>query len=288
MFDRAVATSIAVLDYDAMSEHKVALVAETKRISAQELASAEAVLQKQLTRDFAPIWGIKARLQAYSDWKNVPTGSWPVTVRDAIDAPGTLGFHSVNKGLPYAQITYGDSWQFAASHDMLEMLADPNCNRTVAAPSVRPGERRNVNYLVEICDPSGTNPNFGYDIDGVRVANFCTPQYYDAAAKAGVRHSFTKAIGKPLEILKGGYLSWSDPQTKRWCQKIWWNEKPEYRDLGVFEEPAPSSDRAAGRSAPRRKSSVEGMILRIQQPPELRQESIRHTIDDLLRLYGAE
>ena len=45
----------------------------------------------------------------------------------------------------------------------------------------------------------------------VPVSDFYTPRYFDPVGIESVRYSFTGAIGEPLQILPGGYLSWIDP-----------------------------------------------------------------------------
>ena len=266
-----------------MPDRRVALVAETKRISARELRQAESSLAKQLAEHFDPKWDLSASIQAYDGIKDVPEDCWPVLIRDTIAVPGMMGIHDIKNGRPYAEITFTDGWQFGASHDMLEMLVDPNCSRLISAPSIRPGENRNVRFSVQVCDPSGTDPRFGYEIDGVRVANFCTPQYYDADRKRGAQLSQTGVIAKPFEILKGGYLTWHDPKTKQWWQKVWWDRKPEYRNLGTSDVPNSGGDEAAVSPLPS-KLTLQEMIAEFQE--EEHAVVIRRSVEKLIRLYG--
>src|SRR5262249_4558865 len=110
------------------------------------------------------------------------------------------------------------------------MLADPFGNRVVAAQSVKPGQGR-VRYLLEVCDPS-EDPQYGYTVNGMLVSDFYTPHFFDPVKNAGVRYSFTGAITSPLPILRGGYLSWLDPVSKRMWQQVWFGARKEFRDLG--------------------------------------------------------
>src|SRR5438270_10054624 len=59
----------------------VALVSETQRISSGQLARVSAALQRQVTRDFGPIWGIRATVDAFGSLDDVPLGYWPVQGR---------------------------------------------------------------------------------------------------------------------------------------------------------------------------------------------------------------
>src|SRR5262249_16165419 len=66
-----------------------------------------------------------------------------------------------------------------------------------------------VTYLVEVCDPSEAGEN-GYQVNGVLVSDFYTPNFFDPVAADGVRYSFTGAVEAPLTVLPGGYISWQD------------------------------------------------------------------------------
>jgi hypothetical protein len=109
------------------------------------------------------------------------------------------------------------------SHEVLEMLADPFGNRTT--PGLHPdGSGKTVEFLVEVCDPC---EGIGYDVNGVRLADFFTPRYFDTMSAAGVQYSFTGAITQPRQVLPGGYLSWQDPADKSWWQLQDFSARPQ-------------------------------------------------------------
>jgi hypothetical protein len=113
------------------------------------------------------------------------------------------------------------------------MLADPFGNRLHAADSIK-ADQGTVEYLVEVCDPSEA-VEFTYRINGVVVSDFYRPSFFDPVSNGRVPYSFTGGITKPLEVLKGGYLSWRDPSTKHWWQQRWFDTAaPTFHDLGVF------------------------------------------------------
>jgi len=94
--------------------------------------------------------------------------------------------------------------------------------------------QKRVEYLVEVCDPSEAAP-FGYTVNDVPVSDFYTPSYFDPVFAPGVRYSFTGAIKKPRQVLRGGYVSWHNPVDDHWYQLTWFSgSKPRLRDLGVF------------------------------------------------------
>jgi hypothetical protein len=181
-------------------------------------------------------------------------------------------------------VLYGPGWEFLASHDLVEMLIDPHGNRLARGPCPQKGHRHSVSFLVEICDPCASVDN-GYDIDGIRVADFCTPQYYGAAT-SGARYSFTGAIQKPFQVLKGGYQSWQEGG--HWWQKQWFGAKPIFQDLGEFDGGAKSSAGSSAVSVKRRKMSTQMVMFeQIKEDLEMRPTSTRAVIEALISTYGA-
>jgi len=209
----------------------VALVSETERISPGQLSRVSAALQRQVTRDFAPIWGISATVDAFGSLDDVPLGYWPVVVLDQIDAPGAAGYHTDQDGQPYALVMYSQSWSLTASHETLEMLGDPFGNRLIGGSSIKPDQGR-VRYLVEVCDPCEA-AQYAYRINGVLVSDFYTPSFFDSREAYGGRYDLTRSIESPKTILRGGYISWLDPATGHLWQQIWPSNAPEpsFRDL---------------------------------------------------------
>lgn len=207
---------------------QIALVSQTNRIEIDELMNVAASLQKQITRDFIPIWKKKALISAFPNGRILP-GYWPIFIRDDINEPGAAGFHTDRNQQPFAMVQYSPSWSLTTSHEMLEMLADPYGNKLKLARSIMPNQGK-VQYLVEICDPS-EDDQFAYDIQGVQVSDFYTPNYFDKLKIAGQRYSFTGAITEPLQILPGGYLSWNDPTTGDWWQATFFGAKLKFTKL---------------------------------------------------------
>ncbi|UKY54523.1 hypothetical protein [Streptomyces inhibens] len=214
---------------------QLALVSETAEITASQLNRVAAALQKQATRDFAPLWQVPATVDAFDRLKDVPVGYWPMIVRDDIGQPGAAGVHLDKNGQPFSLIQYSASWSLTASHEMLEMLADPWGNRLIAGQSPKP-DQGVVEFLVEVSDPS-ESPENGYTINGLLVSDFFTPRFYDPVAAPGVRYSFTGKLTAPRKILPGGYISWRNPVTDHWWQQIWFGTKEaQFRNLGKLTE----------------------------------------------------
>jgi hypothetical protein len=168
-------------------------------------------LQTQVDRDFSAAWGARARVRA-APGTAAPDGTWPIYLVGGHEMGP--GIHAGDGGDPFAEVTCGDGWTLAASHVLLEMIADPRGDRLMDGPRPAPGTgRRPVRYLVEVCDPCQV---FHYVIDGVEVSNFVTPDYYRADAMAV---DFLRLIRRPLEVWPGCSLAWQDPEDGHWHQK---------------------------------------------------------------------
>ena len=209
---------------------QIALVSEVSAISASELSTVSAAVQKQVTRDFGPIWEVRATVDSFHKLEDVPLGYWPVLVQDDIHQSGALGIHLDRNNQPFALVTHDENWALTTSHEVLEMLADPFGNRIIAGDSPKSDQGR-VEFLVEVCDPSEAEA-FGYTVNGITLSDFYTPSYFDPVVGDGVRYSFTGALTEPRQVLSGGYLSWREPITDHWWQEVFFDAQAEFRDLG--------------------------------------------------------
>jgi hypothetical protein len=214
-----------------LTEH-VAIVSMAREVPMRDLMQVAAAVQKQVTRDFSPLWGIAATVDAFEDLASVPSDYRPVvlfgdlgelpsrlesllgkqpaaSLIDALESDQVAGIHlTAITRQPFSLVSVSGSWTVTVSHEALEMLADPYGNRLVAA--AHPLDRaQRVNYLLEVCDPCLSTY---YTVNGVPVSDFYTPRYFDPVRINSVRYSFTGALEYPLEILKGGYLTWIDPR----------------------------------------------------------------------------
>jgi hypothetical protein len=213
---------------------QVALVSLSPRVPTATVMRVSATLQKQATRDLAPIWEVSATVDGFDSLAHVPIGTWPVIIGGNVP-PGAGGFHTDRNGQPLALVRASDDINVlcqTCSHEMIEMLVDPFGSRFVPGDSPMPDQGR-VNFLVEACDPS-ESAEFGYTINNILVSDFYTPHYFDPLSSAGVRYSFTGAITEPRQVLQGGYLSWQDPISKHFFQerRIETTE-PDFEDLGA-------------------------------------------------------
>lgn len=212
----------------------VALVSEVADHDPADVAKVTAALQRQAIRDFRSEWDVEGTVDSFPTLEDVPVGYWPMIVQQDIQVEGAEGIHLDKDGQPFALITMSDSWSLTASHELLEMLADPFGNRVVPGQSPMPDQGR-VEFLVEVCDPSEAS-EFGYTVNDILMSDFYTPHFFEPVKADGVRYSFTGAITEPRTILTGGYISWHDPVSDHWWQQTWFEgPEPRFRDLGVFD-----------------------------------------------------
>jgi hypothetical protein len=215
----------------------VGLVAELTEedLPFAELAAVAAALDKQVTRDFGPIWGVSATVSAFHQLEDVPEDYLKLYIREAIGSQGAFGVHRDDHGQVFALVEFRSDWPLWASHELLEMLADPSLNRMVAGDSPKTGQGR-VEFLVEVCDPC-QSPEHAYPVNEIHLSDFVTPQYFDPVFNAGNRYSFNGSIGKPHEVLPGGYLSWRTPDDHFW-QADFQSGVLTFTDGGLFPKTA--------------------------------------------------
>jgi len=172
-----------------------------------DVAAIIPALQKQVSRDFAAAYGIDAALDFVPRDGKPRAGSWWLSVLDDADAAGALGYHDLtSEGLPLGKIfagtdlKYGSSWTVTASHELLEMLADPTINLVVFTPD---GKRLVAYEVADACE----DDSLGYRVDGVLLSDFVTPAFFGVPGKV---FDHCEHVTEPLQILPGGYLSMYD------------------------------------------------------------------------------
>lgn len=213
-----------------------ALVSLSPKVSFADVTRIAAALQIQATRDFTPIHHIAATVTAYPDVKSVPDRYWTMTIEDLLDQPGAAGYHADENGQPYARIQTGQTLNdtcLTASHEFIEMIVDPFGNEMVQGDPPKGQEKLGrCMYLKEACDPP-EDSRFAYQINGLLVSDFLTPDFYAPSSVKKVKGSFTGAITTPRTILRGGYISFIAADGK-WRQQTWFNG-PKIKTTGPLD-----------------------------------------------------
>jgi hypothetical protein len=198
---------------EVMPDIKICVINDSNNVvTDEECRALVAALQTQVSRDFAPVWGVDAELEFVPAGGTPRAGSWWLSILDSTDRLGVLGHHDLTPdGLPVGKSfagtdqEFGHCWTVTASHELLEMLADPDINLTVL---VHPTPSDNKLYTYEVCDPC-QDDQFAYDIDGVKVCNFVYPAYFQSFRLPGsTRFDHQNKLDKPVPaVLDGGYIS---------------------------------------------------------------------------------
>jgi hypothetical protein len=187
-------------------------------------------LQKQVTNDFFPSWGVNAQLTFIPTGATPPPGTWWLSILDDSDQAGALGYHDITPdGLPLGKVfagtdlKYGYTWSVTTSHELLEMLGDPNINLTVF---VQNDQSTGILYAYEVCDACEAD-QFAYKIGNVLVSDFVYPAWFESfRATDSTQFDQTSQIHDPLKLLTGGYIGVFDVNSGSGWQQQTAEKKP--------------------------------------------------------------
>ena len=191
---------------------QIAVINESNTLNDSDAQAAVAALQKQVSKDFFPVWGVDASLSFVSRTAAVPPEAWQIVLLDNADQAGVLGYHDLTAaGLPLGKVFAGSelqhasSWTNALSHETLEMLADPDINLSVLVDDTQ--DRRGWLFAYEVCDACQAD-SLGYQIDGILVSDFVYPTWFESfRAPDSTPFDRMEAISKPFQLAPGGYIS---------------------------------------------------------------------------------
>ncbi|HEY8039480.1 MAG TPA: hypothetical protein VIF15_06785 [Polyangiaceae bacterium] len=166
-------------------------------------------LRKQARQHFAPAYGIRAEVELVPQGRQDP-GAWQIVIADGAVRAAEDGWHETTQsGLPLGKVlaekVIGETggWSSTASHELLELLADPYMSLTVVG-----FEHHHARlFAYEICD-AVQDDRYSYFIDGVRVSDFVTPAWFEGFhAPDSVPFDHRGHCVRPFHVLSGGYAS---------------------------------------------------------------------------------
>lgn len=187
--------------------------------SSHEVRRVIRAINKQIERDFEPHWNLGAtvRLSRYLSRTKAKDRDRRATVHlhlhhagrfhlpTAVSAAtGWVFTHlpaKVERTLPWLH------WTVALSHEILELLADPDLNTLIRGPHPV-AKRRKVLHYREVCDPVQGDI---YKIDGVAVSNFVLPHYYNGQGESGGENDFLNRGVKAFNWRPNGEIGFFDP-----------------------------------------------------------------------------
>ncbi len=189
---------------------QISVINESTVLNEADIIPAVASLQKQVTNDFRPVWGTDAELTLVAKGTPPSSGSWWLVLLDDSDQANALGYHDLTtEGLPVGKVfaasdlKAGTSWTVTASHELLEMLGDPNINLTVF---VQNSDTAGVLYAYEVCDAC-EDDSLGYQIDNVLLSDFVYPSWFESFRTEGsTQFDRMNKIQNPFQILVNGYI----------------------------------------------------------------------------------
>src|SRR6266568_6527393 len=189
---------------------QISVINESTVLTDADVTPVVGALQQQVTNDFRPAWGVDAELTMIPQGTPAPAGTWWLVILDDSDQAGALGYHDLTPdGLPIGKafaasdLKAGTSWTVTASHELLEMLADPNINLTVF---IQDANTTGTLYAYEVCDAC-EDDSFGYQINNVLVSDFVYPAWFESfRTKGATQFDRMNQIQNALQLLTGGYI----------------------------------------------------------------------------------
>jgi hypothetical protein len=185
--------------------------------------SAIRAVNRQITEDFTGIWGSDWELTLHAsaanpnDLDTLPNepvrGAGVLYLVNESTLPGALGYHFINAGeVPFGFVFVLDpatnEWTITLSHEALEMMIDPTANVLVPGPDPRnPAGGNIVLHAYEVCDAVERT---SYDIDGIAVSNFITPNWFFEGDVQGTRNDFLGVGVKSFLATPGSHLAFFD------------------------------------------------------------------------------
>jgi hypothetical protein len=188
----------------------ISVINESTVLSDNDIPPVLAALQQQVTEDFCPVWGTNAELKIVARGLQPPSGSWWLVLLDDSDQANALGYHDLtSEGLPIGKVFAGSdlkagtSWTVTASHELLEMLGDPNVNLSVFVQSTNTA---GVLYAYEVCDAC-EDDSLGYRIENVLLSDFVYPAWFESFRSEGsTQFDRMNKMKNPFQLLTGGYI----------------------------------------------------------------------------------
>lgn len=208
---------------------------ESTVLTDAQVQGAMRCLQAQVSGDYYPAYGLIAELTWLPKGRTPIPGQWQLVFADTSDQAGALGYHETTAngdpiGFVFAQsdITDATSWTVTASHELLEMLGDPDISTVEEQDNSDGSMTFRPKELCDVCE----DDSLGYhklQSDGTQFrlpdgtpflfSDFVLPAYWNHMAPVGSKFDFCGHVTAPLQILPGGYIGILQvPKTSQWGQ----------------------------------------------------------------------
>jgi hypothetical protein len=190
----------------------IAVINESTAISDADVQKMLPAFTKQWNQDLLPIWGVDKAMLAFVPKSTKPAaGTWWAVFLDDSDQANALAYHDLtNEGLPISKVfvktilSANESVSVGATHELVEMAVDPWLNSAYQDP-------QGTFWAGEIADPV-EDDQYGYDIGGVLVTDFVTPNWF-AHQHATSAIDLKGHANAAFQVLTGGYAQKFDAQS---------------------------------------------------------------------------
>ena len=177
--------------------------------------------QSQVSNEFAQAWGVDAVVDTRES-------GWPIIILDypgSNDPQGALGYHFLDQnftpyGVIFARLALdnGISWTSVASHEGLEILADPLIDSTVFVDTSSGYGLTGILIAQEVCD-APERLTYAGAVNGTQLSDFVFPGWYIVGYPGQVDQ--LGQVPGPLLLLSGGYVSYDQVlQATGWQQGL--------------------------------------------------------------------
>ena len=195
---------------------QIAVINESTAISDGDVQKMIPAFDQQWNKDLRTVWGVDdATFKFIPKGQTPPKGSWWCVFLDNSDQAGALAYHDLtNEGLPISKVFVKTliqdkaSISVGATHELCEMAVDTWLNSAYQDP-------HGTFWAGEVCDPVESD-KYGYEIGGVLVTDFITPNWF-AHEHAHGAIDLKNHARTAFQVLSGGYAQRFDPR-RGWVQ----------------------------------------------------------------------
>ena len=227
-----------------MASPTAAVINFASALSDDEVRAAIHGVNRQITENFAPIWGYARDLIFFAPafdpadpdtlaQEDVPADSVIYLVNEA-SVPGALGFHDLNlRDVPFGFVFVLDpkDWTTTLSHECLELILDPTATALIPGPDPR-NAAKTVLHAYEACDAV---ERLSYSIGDIQVSDFVTPSYFTPDEAAGRNNDFLGAGVPSFGVTRGSHIAFFDLDSGNF-ETVFGEKAPARRNLAMRAE----------------------------------------------------
>jgi hypothetical protein len=191
---------------------QIAVINESTAIADSDVQAMIPAFSSQWNNELNVVWGVGAAQFSFIPKNSPPPpAGWWVVFLDDSDQAQALAYHDLtDQGLPISKIFVKTiqadkaSVSVGATHEICEMAVDPWLNSAYQ-------DSQGTFWAGEVCDPV-EDDQYGYEIGGVLVSDFVTPNWFGHQHAVG-DIDYRRKTSQAFQVLTGGYAQKFDPQS---------------------------------------------------------------------------